>query len=72
MEGGKQKIKKRQRSELCSKQYFTIRWTGQYTQAVMLRSPFFQKVSTENDCMIDLTETQAFQKSTHKNPLYNA
>lgn len=44
---------------------------------MMLRSSFFQEVSTENGWMfmIDLTDTQAFQKSTHKkkkNPLYNA
>lgn len=34
----------------------------------MLKSPFCRKVSTENECMlmIDLTDTQAFQKSTHK------
>lgn len=35
---------------------------------MMLRSSFFQEVSTENGWMfmIDLTDTQAFQKSTHK------
>lgn len=69
------KFKKKDKSESCSKEYFTIRWTGQYTQAIMLRSPFFRKVSSENECMFvtDLTDTQVFQKSTHKkNPLYNA